>query len=687
MVANEQPPILQLNPDDLLARRGLTQTAQAAGWNKYELHGSPGWVYPLFRSDGKAVADVKRWKNADSNGDLKYCWFGKGEKPKYYLFGDTKRAIADKGGVCYLASGEPDVLAYRAAGIRNVICWFGENSIPDSLADDLKYLGVTVLNDYPDRDTAGITKAARVMELLKGSPILYLVYKLPGDDDSKNDINWLWIEKEFNATRFESALLDCDAYSEGELALSIPAVEKPPKQPEIAKQAEWTDKQQEAIDKIAHARLADDVRVYMERHYDGWQSDGWSKNKKCPFHDDQHASAGVNRDSLVYTCFVPGCVGTLDKVQYGERIGLSLQSYVEKVEGEFRSNPLPSSKPANVVSLPIASSEPTYVDSDAALIQVRDVLTGDALPTYIPRPFPYSVLHRFGGFAEIMIPGKLTYIMGVSGGGKTSFLEQIIEDALRAGEDCILYSPEWSAAESRKRSIQRAGGMTVTEMGKFELYRIDAKRGIPPGQRAGTAPSKERLSQTLAIIESMAAWKGKSAQFKQDLHFANMTQLTDEIEKIVEDKRAAGRNVTTLAFDYIQRAPKGGYGDWDRLEMAASAIKGVCERHSLFGYVLIQPRKNDSKAARDGLALTESGAQGISDQQANLFIAITPKFEGNKKLPYVELGVVNNNLGETGEVHLKTAWQLLTICDVEQRFETASLKDKAAVNYDTTADD
>lgn len=680
--------------DPILEGRGIAEAADDALWKAHKAFGQDGWAYPVYDGNGVAyrTADgsqaIRRWKNRDSNGSPKYAWLPeKPGKATYYVLPDTLDAIRKANGVAYLASGEPDVLAYRAAGFKNVICWFdGEMSIPANLLQHLTYMGITSLNDYPDRDETGLKKMAKLSAMLADSNVVYFPFKLPGDEQSKNDINWLWQQCKFSRDRFLLEITDAPGYTSTEIQRYVvsdvtPAVtvSDPPvlrqRESMPATANEFTLLQVEAIEKISFARFAESLVQSVEQtaKFKGWQSDGWSKNFPCnlPGHADAHASAGFNRESKTYRCFV---CGTVEAKEYAAQIGAKrYEDFRAEVEQEFRETnrhqPAPDTG-SRIITMTGAVVEPAaptklYVASDDALLDVEAMLRGEKLPTYVPRYFPYQTFHQFGGFAKVMQPGKLIYLMSVSGGGKTSVVDVISERAHANGEDTIDFSPEWTAQERRKRSIQRAGGMTMMDMAEYEMWLIDQKRGIPQEARNGRPPAKERLDQTLEIIERMKTWRGKSYQLKADPSLGNLTSMLSTIREIVIEKRDAGRTVTSLFVDYIQRVPKArGSNEWDRLESVVDCIKDLCEELSLLGYVIIQPRKSDSSDTRDGKTLTEASAQGLSDQRANLYITITPQFDDNRvKLPFVEASVVKNSMGTTGSMMLKAAWQNLMICD------------------------
>lgn len=658
--------------DDVLAKRGIAQAAQDAGWLPMQQHGQWGWMIPLYRTNGQ-VLEVKRWKNGNSEGDPKCIWIGDSKQAKYYVLPGLLKAIQDKGGICYLASGEPDVLAYHAAGIRNVFSWFGENSIPSSLVEDLKLMGITRLLDFPDRDSTGLTKTAKLVTLLQNSGIEYVPCKLPGEVVAKhgNDINWLWINGGFNRDRFQIDLLDCHQYQESELAPYQPY--KIAQANTQAKEKPLTPAQEDAIKTVGYARFIDALKKHINamQEVKSFDAEGWSKPFRCLFHDDHNPSACVNNQTGSYKCFA-SC-GSLSAEEFGDRVGISLSRFKDEVREEFVKSQ--TSQPANIVampktSVPISIGE-TYTSSEDAILDVEGYLLGTKVPNYEPLEHIYTSFHRFGGFAHWQTPGKLSYYLGISGGGKTAVVEYINEVLLQRGHDTIIFSPEWTAQETYQHSIQRAGGMDHDEIEEFKIWRLDEKNGVAPAKRRGRAPSQERLNHTLQIMAGMKTWTGQAYHLNANIATSNLNQIVDTIEKLVEDKRAAGRKVTNLFIDYLQRLPKGAGDSWDRLEMVSNVVKGICERQLLFGHIVIQPKKHDGKAARDGEALDHSGGQGISDQQANLFTTFTPKFDPDtgEKLPYVEVNMVKNSNGRTGKLLLRAAWAQRMICDVEHIIE------------------
>jgi len=635
---------------DILRQRGLYDAANEANWTP----DGDGWRYPLYNLAGRPYAGYFRWKACDSSASPKYKWLP--SKPagiRYYLLPDTMSAIRDANGVVYIASGEPDVLAYRAAGFNNTLCWFGENAMPETFADDLiDHLHVSLVYVFPDLDAAGLRMAATVWKALQDTDIALRVLRLPGEVGSKRDINWLWTECKHNVDLFRMAVIDAPDIEDSTLDLYA----RPSSEPSNSIPSARADNS-EIRGSFAEAILSDVEGRINKAHK--WKRDGWSQLFNCvnPAHDDQNASASYNRDSHAYNCFV---CGSSNAKQYGEWVGINIADYGRhNLDAVRAEQPVPSSSNGHE-----AEPIPSYTTSHEANMTVLDMLDGNGLGE--PMEFPFQSFQRFGGFAEMMWPGKLVYVSGISGGGKTSLGEMFYEAMMRNSYDSIWYGPEWSAVEMRLRALQRAGGLTLTQMAKYQIYMRDFQSGIPPGKCRGEAPPAGALQRSKEIVKMIDAWPGRAYYLNPAAGLNDMTTVLQTFEDIVDKHRAEGRNVKGLFFDYLQRAPKGGQRGWDWSELVVGQIKSFCERKNLFGFIFIQPTKGASAATRDGAALTESAGQGISDQQSNLYITMTPHFhEDRSKKPYVQIDIVKNSMGKTGSIKLKWAFHKLCVVDEE----------------------
>lgn len=650
----------------VLESRGIALAADEANWSPGSAFGQHGWLYPVYNSQG-AAHKARRFKNADSGSTMKYAWSP--EKPAhalYYLLPDTLEAIRSENGFCYLASGEPDVLAYRAAGIRNVISWFdGEKSVPETLVANLESLGVSTLLSFPDRDKTGMQATAAIL-LKLDSAIEFLAYALPSDIAVSHgyDVNQAWITSRFDRLRFKQLLMDAPLIDEDELRLY--GHEDYVSQPALPMQIGNSELPPRFVDAV--------LRDVESRALPGkrfrWGGDGWSTNVRCIFHDDHLASAGFNRESMSFKCFV---CGSKSAKEYGERVGLTLRDFYDTSLPSVHSNGNGSVAPSAAQDAIEPSAVIRIVDSHEAIQQVIEELEGDRIPTSEPLPFPFTIYHRFGGFAHYIWAGKMIYISSVSGGGKTAYLETIGNEFRKRGSDFMVFSPEWQPTEFVLRDLQRYKGMDTETISAMRVWRAEERRGIPKEKRNGQAPPQGAIEHSVEELRKIQRWAGRAHYVEPGTY--DLNQLLDGIEQSIEQKRTAGRDIKAFFFDYLQRAPKSGKRDWDWGEVVAGRVKNLCERLNLFGFLIVQPNKGDSKATRTGDTLTEASGQGISDQQANLYITLTPIFDkvtGEQK-PYTKVSVVKNSMGTKGFLWQESPLKYLTWLDREVHMQTIDL--------------
>src|SRR5690606_30738034 len=111
-----------------------------------------------------------------------------------------------------------------------------------------------------------------------------------------------------------------------------------------------------------------------------------------------------------------------------------------------------------------------------AVIRVVAELNGESIPEHEPMEFPFKIYHQFGGFAQYMWHGKLVYISGESGGGKTSWRETFANEFRKQGKDVIWFGREWAAGEMVVRHLQRLKGMRVNGFAAMRVFRSYERR-------------------------------------------------------------------------------------------------------------------------------------------------------------------------------------------------------------------
>lgn len=608
---------------------------------------------------------------------------GEGGQSKftYYSPGGLIDAIAKSGDsleatrTLYWLSGEPDIWTlFEALGIQNSTCSFGEGTIPATLADDLITMGVDRIVMYVDLDDKGYYAAWKLIQALAVWPGQVEIRRIAGDMGSKRDLNQLWQDCQFNVVKFQAAFESATVLEEMDLELYVP--EDTLKESRGEKDAPKQTSLDLDFAAMFHEWIEDCIRALGQYDVREGRIERWH----CP--TNRHAGGDKNpslRIGAGKRCKMPICtcdIHNLDPVEAWDLIasakGMPTWEDYKKhriaESGGFKvakaNSPL---QPATTTVASVTTDEPLYLDSHAIYNQILDHLEGANIPDIEIVSFPLECLHEFGGFAEIMFPGKLVYLAGISGGGKTSFAETTAEKFQRQGYDFVWYGPEWTPYEMGLRSLQRARGADMIHMAKNFQYQVQAKRGIPEDKRKGIPLNDAQMVESTRKILDMAQWPGRGYFLTPKANKQSLSDLLSIVRYIVNEKRAQGRKVIAFYFDYLQRANKGGRQNAFWSEEVIGEIKSLCEELQLIGFVMVQPKKSDSEDARDGDTLSEASGQGLSDQQCNLYLTLTPKFENGNKTEYSTLRIVKNSMGQTGEIVIQNDWSHLLVIDKKQK--------------------
>lgn len=302
----------------ILEARGIRKVATFYKWHASQFRGGWGWEYPIYSDPETLQIVATRWKafNAEQAeiAGRKYAWLpSKPNDPDadWYILQSAKEAIEQAGGACYLANGEPSLLALATGGVFNAISTtMGEGAIPPDAISRLNSLGVYRLI-YPfDNDDAGRKSASNWRDALAGSGIDFEAKTFEGLLDDKADVNDLWIEAMFSVKVFQSLLKGLPS---GRLL-------DPPKKAEYGRFTGDVSNDQDLADAIASRFGLTGGRVNSKGFY--------AKKVNCPFHDDKRASAGIAADSGVLNCF-SGC-GIIDPLSVANAIGVDVSQYKQR---------------------------------------------------------------------------------------------------------------------------------------------------------------------------------------------------------------------------------------------------------------------------------------------------------------------------------------------------------------------
>lgn len=650
--------------NSILEKRGILDEATRAGWQLHTLaNGRTGWSYPIYNSAGQPYG-AKRWKSADGDAP-KYLWLPqKPENAKYYFLPGTFSEVQAHNGNVYIAAGEPDVLAYRAAGIKNVMCWVdGEGSPPQTLAENLKHMGAALAIYAPDRDATGMQSAAKVAALLKDSDVELVLFQLPGELGSKNDVNTLWASCEFDADLFQAKLSHLPALDLIDVYLYGQETGKPAAEVTRRVNDRFDEWRNEWVDGII-AALGTPAKIEngtprwhcpLPPHQDAHPSFGWTDRQRpgfkwpvctCGIQDHKDAWAEV-ADAL-----------NLDDWATFRAVKAAGIGYAT---GPSRTKL--SEAPNDGPQLP--DEKPLWVDSHDVFLQLRRELGGDLRIDMKPVPFPLLALHPFGGFARFMRRKKMTAITGVSGGGKTLLMMTMMIWLMQQGYDVIWWGPEWDPYEYAEQNLQRLDGLPMDKLDEWRLWQHFEELGIAAEMSAKyglSRPSEAAVRRAVSKVDEMLSWPGHM-YFIPNLELP-LAQVADIAYGITQVKRREGKDVAAFAFDYIQLAQLAGAHDWTWAERVTLSIKTLCGKADLCGFASSQVRKRDSEAARDGAQLTQGSAQGLSDAQFNLYLTLTPDYDDQGNAQNMStLYVAKNSRGRKGKIRVYTDYEHLTVID------------------------
>lgn len=625
-----------MDPSQILKARGIEDEARWAGWEDAPdpLHGrTPGWLFPVFWSDGSVCTTVQRWKAADSAHTPKYLWDPSqvDDRPRYYMLPGLAEAIQEANGELHMVSGEPDLLTMNSAGFANALSVLdGEKAIPDSFATDLDHLGVTRVIYWRDRDQTGLEAAQKIRDRLAPTAIAFECRLLASAEDDKYDLNRLWIDCRFDPGVFIQVL-------GASVVEDVPAtpVQAPLPSPSRPPDGEWQQ---------IYEAWCEDVELEAVRLWgiSAPGKGGYSRMFKCPFHDDKTPSAHWNYQTHGIQCF--GACGKLYTThEVAERLG-----YEPWEDRKAHQRPVRAPAQGNGRR---RKRKSILIPHDVAAQEALDRLTGDKIPDVEPFLCPYKPLRLFGGLARFHEPGQVALIISGSGMGKSSLVERMLDNLSQEGMDAVMWGPEWSEVRYQNRRVARYGGPLVEPQFEHERHVWEMAR---QGKKVTAKPlTKADFKRARQILEGLKKWPGKTHYIDRKYSLSKALRLAGED---VEDLRVDGRQVRMAVFDYAQLEISPGKG-WAELELLLSAVQEWSIEHNIFSVVISQVNKGEAnKLQQSGTLFTADSAQLLSDQRTKLVITLNPLYIDGERHEKAWIYVVKNSIGAyPARILVKTA--------------------------------
>lgn len=281
----------------------------------------------------------------------------------------------------------------------------------------------------------------------------------------------------------------------------------------------------------------------------------------------------------------------------------------------------------------------------------------DTPRTTIPVPFPLRAVHKFNGMARVIKPGKVIGIVGVSGGGKTSLLETMVDGWLSLHVPCLVWSPEWDADEFIERAVQRYGGPRTDELYMHEIFIHEQQQGIKGG--AGVEMPADKLEAAIRAVGVLRQFKEEVGYL--DCPFMNAGHLQASIDATLKAMTFRPR---VLIIDYVQllfaMETDGNLTMYNLL----MRLKAICAAYGLVGVLATQVTKDGTRNQQNGDVLDSLSARYVNDDAFNLFITINPdRDESGLFQPSAVLNVAKNSVGMKGKVRVAVNWERLAFSD------------------------
>lgn len=372
---------------------------------------------------------------------------------------------------------------------------------------------------------------------------------------------------------------------------------------------------------------------------------------------DKNPSFGYNSVSGVGNCY--GC-GSKNTKTLCELVGINPKDYGGLYPKQTSVGDKSKLSQAPVETQPtVLVNKPTIVYHDDELKErYKARLSGLSVIEGTPLIIPMKALHQFGGFAEVMMPGKVIGVYAASGNGKTTFCETWNDTWLRWGVHTGFWGQEWTPDEIYDRRVQRWEGIAYQQMARWELWKKEKARGIPSEQRSGAALSLNDIARTNQALDKISLWSGKGTYFYQAQ--ITLENLLSHIANELDAARQRGQRIDVMIFDYLQLVQLTTPDNRNPIEQALGLIKLFIADMKIIGLVASQVTKDGTRAVKDGKILDDYNAQFVRSDKFNLFISLNPMYDENgDKLNRAKVAVTKNSTGATGSIEMPINWYRL----------------------------
>lgn len=239
-----------------------------------------------------------------------------------------------------------------------------------------------------------------------------------------------------------------------------------------------------------------------------------------------------------------------------------------------------------------------------------------------PLVVPFQSMHSFGGYAEVLLPGKVAMVMAATGAGKTSWLESWVDAWLRKGIGGVWRGDEFSPLEYHYRRIQRYGGINMRLITAHKLALQEDARRIPDHLRQGKRMTPAEINHYQVVSDGLSDWAGSLAYYEGTRENRFVEPMLDILTREIRARRATGEIVGFAVFDYVQllRTLSKSVDD-NPYEHTLGLIKEWTIDMDIVSLVGSQITKNASTDLRQNKRQEGQNAMYVRMDKANLVVA------------------------------------------------------------------
>lgn len=370
---------------------------------------------------------------------------------------------------------------------------------------------------------------------------------------------------------------------------------------------------------------------------------------------------------------------------------------------------------------------PTITDNalsaHAASKRVLQFVRGEITFEGRPLPFPFKTFYHLQGMCRIMPPGWIMLLFAMSGHGKTSFAETMVEFWLQRGYRGIYDGREFSSEAYHFRRVQRCSDqkyngqhLTPVKYTEFLLHQKwtqEQDGDVPAWARDGVMLSDQKI-KTIEIIDNiMEKWTGHLEYAPRTKDVKAIENLFLWMESYIKKERDEYRHIDFVVFDYLHLYHTKEKTDSENKYMTiANLIKDFCQEQNVLGIILAQVNKKaDNNQRENNRPLTIADARYINDQFANLTISLNIRYgeqynpDGSKKLDWQgnsyydkailpdtnnQAGMVNvikNTMEQTGYILLQAQFSHYRWLDETWSWERGQIDDDNEIDDNEIGDE